>query len=71
MSEGNAAKVMPWWKFIAIMLVLSLLGGLAVGLLREPLGLGGNAYVGVSASVGLVGAILIGRRRSAQAQKKK
>ena len=72
MSEGSAAKVMPWWQIIAILAGVAVVTGVTLGLLREALGLtSGNATVGVGAAVGGVGAILVGRRRAMQAQARK
>ena len=72
MADGADTKLMPWWQIIAIMAGVAVVTGVTLGLLREALGLSnGNATVGVGAAVGVVGAILLGRRRALQAQQKK
>ena len=65
MEEDNP-KVMGWGMIIAIMVGVGLLTGLLLGLTRELLGLSSSTLGGgIGASVGVVGAILITRRRAA------
>lgn len=64
-AEGKP-KVMGWGTIIAIMVATALATGVLLGLLGEMLGLSpGRTTTGVGASVGVVGAILISRRRAA------
>jgi len=64
-TEGKP-KVMGWGTIIAIMVATGLVAGVLLGLLGEVLGLSpGRTTTGVGASVGVVGAILISRRRAA------
>lgn len=72
MADGADTKLMPWWQIIAILAGVAVVTGMTLGLLREALGLSnGNATVAVGAAVGVVGAILIGRRRALQSQARK
>jgi hypothetical protein len=64
MSES--VKVMGWPVIIALMVATAVVTGLVVGLLRDAIGWSaGTAGVGVA--TGVVGAILIARRRAALA----
>ncbi len=68
----NAPKVMGWGTIIGILVLTSLALGLTVGLITTALGVSSRSLgAGVGAGVGVVGAILISRRRAAlQAQNK-
>jgi hypothetical protein len=62
----NNTKVLGWGAIIAIMVGVGVVVGLALGLMGRTLGLSTSATGGgVGASVGVVGAILIARRRAA------
>ena len=62
----NSAKALGWGTIIAVMAGVGLVTGLLLGLMSEGLGLSPNTTTGgVGASVGIVGAILIMRRRAA------
>ncbi|MBK6751163.1 MAG: hypothetical protein KA956_09985 [Pyrinomonadaceae bacterium] len=68
--DGNKTKVLSWGSIIAIMIGVGLVAGLVIGLLSETFGLSSSALgAGVGASVGVVGAILIARRRAALSQR--
>lgn len=62
--DAQAAAPMGWGKIVAIMVATGLVTGLTLGLLREAFGIEGGAAP-VGASVGVVGALLISRRRLA------
>lgn len=68
---GNeTAAPMGWGTIFAVMLATGLVTGLVVGVLQETAGIeGGTAAVGVS--IGVVGALLISRRRLALRQQQK
>jgi hypothetical protein len=62
----NNMKVLGWGAIIAIMVGVGVCVGLVLGLMSQTLGLSTSATGGgVGASVGVVGAILIARRRAA------
>ncbi len=70
MNENNT-KVHSWPAIIAIMIGVGLGVGLILGLMSEFLGLSSSyTGTGVGASIGVVGAVLIARRRAALAQQK-
>lgn len=54
---------MSWTVIIAILLGTAVVTGLTLGLLHETMGL--NPGAGVGASIGIVGVLLINRRRRA------
>lgn len=59
------AKALGWGTIIAIMVGVGLAVGLLLGLLRQTFGLSTSATAGgVGAAIGVVGAILIARRRA-------
>jgi hypothetical protein len=63
---GDNTKVPGWGSIIAVMVGVGVVVGLALGLMSRTLGLSPGATTGgVGASVGVVGAILIARRRAA------
>lgn len=65
MIENNT-KVLGWGSIIAIMVGVGVVVGLVLGLMSRTLGLSTGATTGgIGASVGVVGAILIARRRAA------
>lgn len=55
---------MGWGTIVAITVVTGLVVGMTLGLLREAIGSSGGT-AGVGASMGVVGALLISRRRLA------
>ena len=60
------ANPLGWGKIILIMVVVGVATGLLLGLLGKLFGLpAGMARGGVGASIGVVGALLIARRRAA------
>ncbi len=70
MSETNT-KVLSWGVIIAIMIGVGLVVGLLLGVLGNTLGLSTTATsAGIGGSIGVVGAILISRRRAALNQQK-
>ena len=70
MRENNS-KVLGWGTIIAIMVGVGVGVGLMLGLLSRTFGLSmGTTTAGVGASVGVVGALLIARRRAALEQQK-
>ena len=68
-GEG-ASKVMSWGVIVGIMLATGLLVGFTLGALGEVLGFQVPS-AGIGASVGVVGALLIGRRQAALAAQAK
>src|SRR6478735_1534764 len=57
---ADAAGPMPWWKIIAILVVVALVAGAIIGLLGSLLGFSTTwAGVGVGAALGVVAATLI------------
>ena len=58
---ADAAGQMPWWKIIAILVVVALVVGAGIGLLGFSTTWAG---VGVGAALGVVAATLISRRRN-------
>ncbi|MDP1827313.1 MAG: hypothetical protein Q8L48_28825 [Archangium sp.] len=60
----TTATPMSWGVIVAIMIGTGLVAGLTLGLLHETIGL--NPGAGVGATIGVVGAILITRRRAQQ-----
>jgi|UPI00059D7285 hypothetical protein len=61
---ADAADPMPWWKIIAILIVVALVVGAGVGILGSVLGFSTTwVGVGVGAALGVVAATLISRRR--------
>lgn len=70
MTENNA-KVLGWGMIIAIMVGVGLVAGLLLGLMSGTLGLSKTMTTGgVGVSIGVVGAILIARRRAALERQK-
>jgi hypothetical protein len=63
------SKPMSWPVIIGILVATSLVLGVTLGLLHETMGL--NPGAGVGAGIGIVGALLITRRRKALAAQKK
>jgi len=64
-------RVMGWGTIIALMTATGLCVGVMLGLIGDALGLGpGRTTAGVGASVGVMGALLIARRRVALARTK-
>lgn len=65
MNETNT-RVLSWVAIIAIMIGVGLAVGLLLGLFSQTLGLS-TSYTGalIGGSIGVVGAILIARRRAA------
>ena len=61
---------MGWGTIVAIMIATGLVTGLILGVLGEVAGIE-NRTAGVGASVGVVGALLISRRRVALQQQTK
>jgi hypothetical protein len=59
------AKIMGWGAIIGILVLVALATGLTLGLLGELLGNRLNLSAGVGAATGIVGALLITRRRAA------
>ncbi len=68
--SGTNAKVLSWGAIIAIMVGVGLSVGLLLVFLNQILGLSNRIGAGIGASVGIVGAILISRRRAALNKKK-
>ena len=63
---ANAANPMPWWQIIAILVVVGLVVGVALGLLAEAPGYStSRSAAGVGAAIGVLGVALINRRRKA------
>lgn len=70
MSENNA-EAPGWGAIIAVMAGVGLAAGILLGLMSGTLGLSPAATTGgVGVSVGVVGAILIARRRAALERQK-
>ncbi len=67
MTDTNDT-VMGWGTILAIMVATGLVTGLILGLLRDAVGMTGGT-AGVGASIGVVGALLIARRRAALARR--
>ena len=68
---NNNTKVFGWGAIIALMVGVGVVVGLVLGLMSQTLGLSTSATRGgVGASVGVVGAILIARRRAALERQK-
>jgi ABC-type lipoprotein release transport system permease subunit len=68
MQDDNT-KVMGWGTIILILVAVAVVTGMVAGLLGSLLGLRlGITGGGIGASVGVVGAILITRRRTAMEQ---
>ena len=63
------AKPMSWGMIIAILVGASLVMGLTLGILQETIGL--NPGAGVGAGIGIIGALLINKRRRALAEQNK
>lgn len=64
-------KALGWGAIIAIMVGVGLVVGLVLGLLKQTLGLSNSSTAaGVGAGIGIVGAILIARRRAAPNKQK-
>jgi hypothetical protein len=62
---ADAGGQMPWWKIIAILVVVALVVGAGIGLLGSLLGFSTTwAGVGVGAALGVVAATLLARRRN-------
>ena len=60
------AKILSWWAIIAIMAGVGVAVGMLLGIVGQLFGLSTSMTGGgVGVSVGVVGAILIGRRRNA------
>jgi TRAP-type mannitol/chloroaromatic compound transport system permease large subunit len=67
----NNAKVLGWGAIITTMVVVGVVVGLVLGLMSRTLGLSTGATTGgVGASMGVVGALLVARRRAALDQQK-
>jgi hypothetical protein len=67
----NDTKALGWGAIVAIMAGAGLVVGLVLGLMSRILGFSTSATaVGIGASIGVVGAILIARRRAAIDQQK-
>jgi TRAP-type mannitol/chloroaromatic compound transport system permease large subunit len=65
MTDSNT-KVLGWGAIIAILIMVGVVVGLVLGLIGRTLGLStSTTTAGVGASVGIVGALLIARRRAA------
>ena len=70
--EKENAKALGWGTIIAILVGVAVVTGLLLGLMSEALGLSSRMTGGgIGASVGVVGALLIARRRAAMAQQNK
>lgn len=67
MTDTNDT-VMGWGTILAIMVATGLVTGPILGLLRDAVGMTGGT-AGVGASIGVVGALLIARRRAALARR--
>lgn len=71
MAENNP-KVMSWAEIIGILLATGLVVGLTIGMVTTALDLPWrNGGAGIGAAVGILGAVLIQRRRAALAQQNK
>lgn len=67
-TNDSTSAVMGWPTIVAIMIATGLVAGLILGLLRDAVGMTGGT-TGVGASIGVVGALLIARRRAALARR--
>lgn len=69
--EKDNTKVLGWGTIIAILVGVAVVTGLLLGLMNRLFGLSpGITGGGIGASVGVVGATLIARRRAAMKRQK-
>ncbi len=70
-DPNDDPRVMGWGTIIALLVATGLCVGVILGLIGDALALApGRTTAGVGASIGVVGSILIARRRAALAQAK-